>query len=91
MIRPTLRCSGIRRGGEKLHNVFKGIVIGFIGFVIWFGVSVIYGIGTGLGGGENPTFNAFMYLGFFLMVGGPVVYIVILPILGLWRRKRSAR
>lgn len=74
-----------------MHNVFKGIVVGFIGFIIWFIVSVIYGIGTGLGAGENPTFSSFMYLGFFLMVGGPVVYIVILPIWGWWRKKRSAR
>ena len=90
-MRPTLRCSETRRGEEKLHNVFKGIVVGFIGFVLWFVVSVVYSIGTGLGGGENSTFNAFMFLGFFRMIGGPVVYIVILPIRGWWRRKRSAR
>ena len=57
-----------------MHNVFKGIIVGFIGFIIWFGVSVIYGIGLGLGAGENPTFNAFMFLGFFIMIGGPLVY-----------------
>lgn len=73
-----------------MHNFFKGIIVGFIGFVIWFGVSVIYGIGLGLGGGENPTLNAFMFLGFFIMVGGPIIYIVILPVLGWWRKKRSS-
>ena len=88
---PPLRCSGTRRGEEKLHNVFKGIIVGFIGFVIWFGVSVIYGIGLGLGAGENPTLNSFMFLGFFIMIVGPLVYIVILPIWEWWRRKRSAR
>ena len=71
-----------------MHNVFKGVVVGILGFIVWFVVSVVYGIGQGLGGGGNPTLDALMYLGFALMVGGPVVYIVILPIWGWWRGRR---
>jgi len=71
-----------------VHNVFKGIVVGILGFIVWFVVSVVYGIGLGLGGGEDPTIEAFRALGFALMVVGPVVYVVILPIWGWWRGRR---
>jgi len=74
-----------------MHNVFKGIVIGFIGLIVWVLFSVPLGIDAALGVAENPMFHTLMALGFLLMVGGPVVYIVILPIWGWWRRKRSVR
>ena len=72
-----------------MHNVFKGIVVGILGFIVWFVVSVVYGIGQGLGGGANLTLDALMALGFTLMIGGPVVYIVVLPIVGWWRGRHS--
>ena len=72
-----------------MHNVFKGIVIGFIGLIVWVLFSVPLGIDAALGVAENPMFHTLMVLGFLLMVGGPAVYIVILPIWGWWRRKRS--
>ena len=87
---PIQRCRKTRRGEDELHDVFKGIIVGALGFGVWFGVSVVYGIGTGLGGPDNPVFEAFMVIGFALMIGGPLIYIVILPVWGWWRSKRSA-
>lgn len=73
-----------------MHDVFKGIVVGFIGLVIWVGASIPAGIDAALGTTTSPVFEALMYLGFFIMVGGPLVYIVVLPVTG-WLRSRRAR
>ncbi len=71
-----------------MRSVFKGIVVGFIGFVVWFLVSILLGIGEAVGVAREPVSEAFMMIGFALMVGGPVVYIVILPIWVWWRGRR---
>jgi len=71
-----------------MHDVFKGIVVGFIGFIMWILVSIPLGIGEAVGVARDPVLNAALYLGFTLMVGGPVVYIVILPIWVWWRGRR---
>lgn len=71
-----------------MHDVFKGIVVGFIGFVIWVIFSFMEGLNRAFG--EETTIGSTgMFLGFALMVGGPVVYIVILPILRWWRRRHT--
>ena len=74
-------------GVEQVHNVFKGIVVGFIGLIIWLLVSIPLGIGDAVGVARDPLLNAVLYLGFALMVGGPVVYIVILPMWSWWRAR----
>ena len=73
-----------------MHNVFKGIVVGVLGFVLWLVASFVGGAITGLGGPALPVLFLGMYLGFFVMVGGPVVYIVVLPVAG-WIKRRRAR
>ena len=72
-----------------MHDVFKGIVVGFIGLVIWVLASIPAGIDAALGTTTSPLFDAFMVLGFFLMIGGPVVYIVVLPVRDWLRRHRT--
>jgi hypothetical protein len=71
-----------------MHDVFKGIVVGFIGFVVWALFSVLEGVNMVV---ASPT--AFgqtgMSIGFALMVGGPVVYILIIPVAGWLRRRRN--
>lgn len=71
-----------------MHDVFKGIVVGFIGLIVWLLASIPAGIEHVLVGTEEPIVTPFMALGFFLMVGGPAVYIVILPVASWWRRRR---
>ena len=73
-----------------MHDVFKGIVVGILGFLVWFGVSVVGGLMEGIGGGRDPLLYGLMFVGFFLMVGGPVVYIGVLPAVA-WLRRRRAR
>ena len=72
-----------------MHNVFKGIVVSVLGFIVWFVVGIALGISDAVGVARDPVLNAFLYLSFFIMVGGPVVYIVILPIVGWWRGRHS--
>jgi hypothetical protein len=70
-----------------LHNVFKGVMVGFVGFVVWVTFSIFEGINRALG--KPGTFSqAGMFLGFALMVGGPVAYIVVLPIVDRLRKRR---
>ena len=74
-----------------MHDIFKGIVVGVLGAVLWFLFSVLQGINEGLGEPGDPVFEVFMILGFALMIGGPVIYIVILPVVSWWRRRRVPR
>ena len=60
-----------------------------MGFVIWVFASVYTAVEK-YSTGPNPMGWAFMYLGFFIMVGGPVLYIVVLPVAG-WLKRRRAR
>ena len=71
-----------------MHNVFKGIVVGFLGLIVWLLASLIGGIMEGLSGVRDPVLYALMTLGFFIMVGGPLCYIVVIPIVNWWRRRR---
>lgn len=73
-----------------MHNIFKGIITGFVGLVIWVLFSIPMGIDAALEAPENPTFRFLMTLGFALMVLGPAIYIVVLPAVG-WLKKRQAR
>ena len=74
-----------------MHNVFKGIVVGVLGFFVWFLASIPLGISDAFGGAQDPTFYTIMVLGFLIMVGGPVVYVVVLPVAGWVKRRRARR
>ena len=73
-----------------MHNVFKGIVVGILGLIVWFLASIPLGISAAFGGAQDPLFYTIMVAGFLAMVGGPVVYIGILPAVA-WLRRRRAR
>lgn len=72
-----------------MNNIFKGIVVGVLGAVLWFLFSVLQGFGEAFGT-SDPVLETFMIIGFALMVGGPVVYIAILPAVAWLRRRRHA-
>ncbi len=72
-----------------MHDVFKGIVVGFIGLIIWVLASIPIGVNRAIGVADDPIVSTFMLLGFLLMVGGPAVYIVIIPVVNWWRRRRA--
>jgi len=72
-----------------MRDIFKGIVVGFTGFVIWAMFSVFEGVSVVGGSGGNPVFEGLVFLGFFIMVGGPTIYIVVIPVMNWWRQHRS--
>ena len=69
-----------------MHNAFKGIMVGLIGLALWVSFSIVEAFAElaedpnlfGLGG---------MYLGFILMVGGPIIYIIVIPAVNRLRRR----
>ena len=70
-----------------MHNVFKGIVVGCLGYLVWFLSGFVSAFTAGLTG-EGSAFQVATVIGFGLMVGGPVVYIIVLPVAGWLRRRR---
>jgi len=70
-----------------MHEVFKGIVVGFIGFILWVAFSIVEGLNEAFSEATSLG-QAGMVLGFALMVGGPLSYIVFLPVAGWVRRWR---
>ena len=72
-----------------MHNIFKGIVVGILGFIVWFLASVVGGLLEGLGGGRDPFLYGLVIIAGLTMIGGPVVYIVVLPVAGWLKRRRA--
>lgn len=71
-----------------MHNVFKGIVVGFIGFIVYVLFGVVEGFNRAFGE-ATAIGTAGTFLGFALMVIGPVGYIVVLPIAGWLKRRKN--
>ena len=73
----------------KGKSFLIGLGIGVGGAILWLLVSLIGGIGEGLGG-KTPAFvYVILYLSFFVMVGGPIAFWIVLPIRGYRKRRRS--
>lgn len=71
----------------KLWQLFLvGLACAFVGFFVWFFLSVVLGISQGVTGKHTNT--GILALPFFLMVGGPFVCWVILPLVRVFRRKK---
>jgi hypothetical protein len=66
-----------------------GLGIGILGAILWAVVSLIAGVGEGLGGEPLPILHALLYIGFLVMVGGPLTFWIILPIRRTVKRRRS--
>ena len=57
---------------------FKGLLTGFVGLVIWVVTSTIEGINQGFGGEENSTRMAIVTISYFIMIGGPLYYWILI-------------
>ncbi len=66
-----------------------GLGIGILGAILWFVASVTGGTIEGLGGARSSIIMAFVYIGFFVMVLGPLTFWIILPIRRAWKKRRS--
>jgi hypothetical protein len=66
-----------------------GFGIGVLGAIIWVLVSIVVGVGEGLGSHAPAVLYALLYIGFFAMVGGPLAFWLILPIRRAIKRRRA--
>jgi len=72
----------------KLLNVAGGAVTLFLGLILWILFSALGGTKAGLGR-FDPTLYAAMSASFFLMIFGPVLFWIALPLIGRYRRRRE--
>jgi hypothetical protein len=73
----------------KLVNIAGGAISLFLGLILWITFSVIGGIAAGLGHFDPGLYNA-MVASFLLMIGGPAIFWVALPLVERYRRRRKA-
>lgn len=64
-----------------------GLACLFVGFIIWFLLSVVLAVGSVASGDKSPP--GVLALPFLLMVGGPLVCWIILPIVKIFRRRKK--
>lgn len=63
-----------------MHNIFKGLALGLLGFIVWAISSFVAAI-SDVTGGAQPWFGEpLMVVSFFIMVGGPIIYWIIVPV-----------
>jgi hypothetical protein len=72
-----------------MKNFLIGLGVGASGAVLWVLTSAVGGFGEGLGGEPLPVLHLLMYSGFAVMVGGPLVFWVIRPVVNLIKRRRE--
>lgn len=76
---------------QNVTNFFRGLMCGAVGFVSWFMVSVVGGIGEGIDGERDPTLYAALWVAFAVMTLGPLLFWVVVPLGGIWARRRRKR
>jgi len=72
----------------KLVNVAGGAVTLFLGLILWILFSVMGGIEQAFGH-FDPTLYAAMVASFFLMILGPALFWIVLPLIERHRRRRK--
>lgn len=72
-----------------MRPIIWGVILTFMGGFFWVIFSVIYGIGLGLGGTQNPTLQALVYIfGFLFFFSVPIAIVAEIV---RWARRRRAR
>ena len=71
-----------------MGNILNGLVLLILGLILWIVSSVVEGIISFPTRTHTPLIYV-MAIGFFVMIGGPVVYWIIIPIRNLIRRRRD--
>jgi len=73
-----------------MGNILNGLVLLILGLILWILSSVVEAFITFPTGGHTWLFYV-MALGFFVMIGGPVVFWAIIPIRNWIRRRRTRK
>lgn len=72
-----------------MRPIIWGVILTFMGGFFWVIFSVIYGFGLGLGGTENPTLQALVYIfGFLFFFSVPIAIVAEIV---RWARRRRTR
>jgi len=78
-----------------MGNLFKGLVLGVLGVLLWIIASVLAAVGSVAEGSDDPfaspLFGSLMVVGFAVMVLGPFLFWVVAPIVSLVRRHSHGR
>jgi len=73
-----------------MSNWLSGFIYLFGGAILWLIASFIIGVGRGLGGEEPPAIlSTLLNIGFLVMVVGPVVFWVIIPIKNRFTKRKE--
>jgi len=71
-----------------MSNLLSGFIYFIGGAMLWLITSLIGGTIEGLGGGgRNQLLLVLMYIGGIIMIIGPIVYWIIIPIRNKFRKK----
>lgn len=71
-----------------MHNFWKGLILAFMGFVVWFLPFSLAQTQSYIYGEHNPNLSVFILVGFLIMTGGPIVFWILKP-LEEWTGRRS--
>jgi len=71
-----------------MGNILNGLVLLILGLILWIIASVVEAFLEFPTGQQTPMIYV-MALGFLVMIGGPVVFWIILPIRNWIRRRRE--
>lgn len=87
----ALSFTWLRRAAKamgKVVNVAGGAVSLFLGLILWILFSFMGAIEE-IVSGFNPTLYTAMAASFFLMIGGPILFWVVLPVAEWYRSRRK--
>ena len=83
-----MRKSGLGGIREEMGNILNGLVLLILGLILWIVSSVVEAFITFPTRGQTPLIYV-MALGFLVMIGGPIVYWIIIPIRNLIQRRHG--
>jgi hypothetical protein len=69
--------------------ILIGLGIGVLGAILWVVVSVVAAGVEVASGTTPPLLEAFLIIGFFVMVGGPLAFWIILPVRRAIKNRRA--
>ncbi len=68
-----------------MKNFIIGLVTGLLGVLLWVLSSFVAGVGEGLGAEPLPILHTLMTVGFVVMITGPAIFWVVLPVIKVMR------
>lgn len=70
-----------------MKNFAIGLVLLMLGALVWFISSLFAGVGQAVGEPAPLIIQVFVPIGFFVMIGGPLTFWVVIPVWRYLRRR----